>query len=172
MAQPYDDFNYAPPGHSLTEDNGKWPWGRPPQMTNPDDALDDAVKRLMKPRNKQEMFKLLLVGVSVEVIVEGILFQSFQDGKFTPDVALLLKGPLAIIISDLAEEEGVPYRMFENDNVLEENEMDDRTFAAMMKENNPQMFQFMRENLARAIRSGSAPREENFMSMKKAEGEE
>ena len=173
MAEEYfDDFNTAPPGHSLTEDNSKWPWGRPPEMADPDDALDALVDRLTEPRRKKEMMKLLMVGVSVEVIVEGIIFTAFRDGRFTPDVGLLLKGPLGILIADMAEEENVPYRLFENDNELEKDEMDDETFARMMKENNPQMFQYVRENLNAAIRSGNAPQEPNFMGMRRDEGEE
>ena len=148
----YDDFNVAPAGHSLTEDNSKWAWGQPPQMVDPDQAMDSLVDSLMDPSKKQEMFKLLMVGISVEVIVEGLLFQAFRDGKFTPDVGLLLKGPLAIVISDMAEEENIPYRLFQNDDTLDEGEMDDRTFVQMMKDNNPQMFEYIRENLNAANR--------------------
>ena len=173
MAEEYfDDFNTAPPGHSLTEDNSKWPWGRPPEMADPDDALDALVDRLTEPRRKKEMMKLLMVGVSVEVIVEGMLFQGFRDGYYTPDVGLLLKGPLAIVISDMAEEEKIPYRLFENDDTMTEGEMDDETFARMMKENNPQMFNYVRENLNAAIRAGNAPQEPSFMNMRRDEGEE
>jgi len=170
--EPYfDEFNTAPPGHSLTEDNSKWPWGRPPEMADPDQALDTLIDKWMKPRRKQEMFKLLMVGVSVEVIVEGILFQAFRDGKFMPDVGLLIKGPLGIMIADMAEEENIPYRLFENDNTLEEGDMDDKTFVQMMKDNNPQMFEYVRENLNAAIREGNAPKEPSFMNMDR-EGEE
>ena len=167
----YDDFNVAPAGHSLTEDNSKWAWGQPPQMVDPDQAMDSLVDSLMDPSKKQEMFKLLMVGISVEVIVEGLLFQAFRDGKFTPDVGLLLKGPLAIVISDMAEEENIPYRLFQNDDTLDEGEMDDRTFVQMMKDNNPQMFEYIRENLNAAIREGNAPKEPSFMNMDR-EGEE
>ena len=169
--QYFDEFNTAPPGHSLTEDNSKWPWGRPPEMADPDQALDTLIDKLMKPRRKQEMFKLLMVGVSVEVIVEGILFQAFRDGKFMPDVGLLIKGPLGIVIADMAEEENIPYRLFENDNTLDEGDMDDKTFVQMMKDNNPQMFEYVRENLNAAIREGNAPKEPSFMDMDRG-GEE
>ena len=169
--QYFDEFNTAPPGHSLTEDNSKWPWGRPPEMVDPDQAMDSLVDKLMDPRKKQEMFKLLMVGVSVEVIVEGMLFQAFRDGRFTPDVGLLIKGPLGIVIADMAEEENIPYRLFENDNALDEGDMDDKTFVQMMKDNNPQMFEYIRENLNAAIREGNAPKEPSFMDMDRG-GEE
>ena len=167
-----DPFNAAPPGHSLTEDNSKWPWGKPPQYTDPDQALDSAIESIMEPRNKKELMKLLMVGVSVEVLVEGMLFQGFRDGKYTPDVGLLIKGPLGIILADIAEENNIPYRLFENDNALEKGEMDDETFFRMMKENNPEMFSYVREGLNAAIRAGNTPQEPNFMNMNREKGED
>jgi hypothetical protein len=152
-----DDFSAAPPGYGLTLDNEQWAWGKPPQQVNPDVVLEQAIATLKKPRIKSEMVKLLMVGASVEALVEGYIFQGFQEGKFNPDVGLLIKGPLALYIANMAEEEGVPYRFFENDNVMEKNEMDDRTFFTMMKQNNPAMFAYIKENLNEGIRKGMRP---------------
>lgn len=154
-----DPFAAAPPGHSLTQDNSKWPWGQPPRMVDPEQVLEQAIKSISKPKNTREMFKLLMVGVSVEVLVEGYLFASFQEGKFTPDVAALIKPALAFFIADMAEEEGIPYRLFENDDVLDDGEMDDETFFRMMKDNNPRMFAYIQETVNSQIRRGMAPRE-------------
>ena len=30
------------PGHSLTEDNTKWAWGKPPKVVDPEQALEQA----------------------------------------------------------------------------------------------------------------------------------
>lgn len=161
-----DPFSAPPAGHSLTEDNSKWPWGNPPQMVDPNQVLDNLVDKFERPKQKQELFKLMMIGVSVEAIVEGAIFQGFTEGLFTPDVGLLIKGPLGIIIADMAEEEDVPYRMFENDDVFEEGEMDDKTFMTLMKDNNPKMFGFIRDSLNVAIREGSTtkPNKDNFLS--------
>ena len=64
----------------------------------------------------------------------------------------------------MAEEEGIPYRMFENQNAGEENTMDDRTFLRMIKKNNPRMFEFIKENINESIREGERPPEENFLN--------
>lgn len=156
-----DPFTAPPPGHSLTQDNTKWPWGNPPQMADPNQVLDMLVNKFEGKRKKQELFKLLMVGTSIETIVEGVLYQGFSEGMFTPDVGLLIKGPLGIILADIAEENDIPYRMFENDGVLEEGEMDDQTFVSLMKSNNPKMFEFMREALNQTIREGSRPKTPN-----------
>lgn len=168
----YDEFSAAPPGHSLTDDNSKWPWGKPPQYTNPNKVFDSLIGTLSQPRKKNELLKLLMVGLSIETLVEGILFTGFREGKFNPDVGLLLKGHLAIFIADMAEQANVPYRMFENDNPNEGQEMDDRTFMRMMKKNNPEMFKVLRESLGQAVRAGNRPmqaEDESFMTMSREE---
>jgi len=58
--------------------------------------------------------------------------------------------------------------LFENEDAGKENQMDDKTFFTMMKDNNPRMFEFIRENVNESIRQGnipSEPTEENFMTM-------
>jgi len=163
-----DDFAVAPPGHSLTEDNSKWAWGKPPQDVDPEIVLEKAIKGLKNKKTQQEMQKLLFTGVSVETLVEGYILQGFQEGKFTPDVGLLIKAPLAIVIADMAEQNSIPYRMFENNDAGQEGVMDDKTFFRMIKTNNPRMFEYIRESVNQSIREGNEPRpeaEENFLNM-------
>ena len=105
------------------------------------------------------MLKLLVVGVSVETVVEGYILAGFQKGKFNPDVGILIKGPLGLYVAGVAEEEKVPYRFFENADMFEKDTMDDQTFFSMMKENNPTMFEYIKENINAGIRRGEAPKE-------------
>ena len=135
-----DPLAMAPPGYGLTSDNERWPWGKPPREVNPEAALRSAIDSLENKQTRNEMLKLLVVGASVEALVEGYIFQAFQEGQFLPDVGLLIKGPLAIYIANMAEENDIPYRFFENDDELSQGEMDDQTFFDMMAENNPAMF--------------------------------
>lgn len=163
-----DQFAVAPPGHSLTEDNSKWAWGKPPKYVDPDVVIDRAIESLKQPSIKEEMMKLLIVGASVEVLVEGYIMQGFQEGRFNPDVGLLIKGPLSLYIANMAEEAGIPYRLFENSDALEEGKMNDETFFRMMQDNNPEMFNFVRETINAGIRKGYSnqpPEEDNFISM-------
>lgn len=167
-----DPFAAAPPGYGLTSDNQQWPWGQPPSIVDPEEALNTAVYKLSRKNNKRELMKLLLIGASVEALVEGYIIQNFNEGNFSPDVGMLIKGPLAMVIAGMAEEEDIPYRFFERDDELEKDQMDDETFFRMMKNNNPQMFAVIREKINQDIRNGYAPEEmepENFMNMKQTE---
>ena len=163
-----DPLAMAPAGYGLTVENERWPWGQPPREVNPESALRAAIDSLEIRQTREEMLKLLMVGASVEALVEGYICQAFQEGRFMPDVGLLIKGPLAMYIANMAEENNVPYRFFENDDAMTEEEMDDDTFFTMMKENNPAMFAYVADTLNEGIRKGNAPRpqeEENFMNM-------
>ena len=162
-----DNFAPAPPGHSLTEDNTKWAWGKPQQVVDPEVALEQAINSIKQPKIQLEMVKLLLVGASVEMMVEGYLLQAFHEGRFGPDVGLLIKAPLSFYIASIAEEENIPYRFFENDDALEKGTMDDEMFLMMMKRNNPSMFNYIREEINKGIREGNSPRPENFLNAKK-----
>ena len=169
-----DPFSMAPPGYGLTSDNERWPWGKPQQQVNPEIVLREAVDSLEVPHVREEMMKLLMVGASIESLVEGYIFQAFQEGGFSPDVGLLIKGPLGMYIASVAEEENVPYRLFENENALTEDEMDDSTFFSMMQNNNPAMFAYVSEKINESYRRGDdpePPKEDSFMSMKKDEKE-
>ena len=162
-----DDFAPAPPGHSLTEDNSKWAWGKPQQVIDPEVALEQAINSIKEPKVQLEMVKLLMVGASVEMMVEGYLLQAFHEGRFGPDVGLLIKAPLSFYIASIAEEGNIPYRFFENDDALEKGTMDDEMFLSMMKRNNPTMFNFVREEINKGIREGNAPQPENFLNAKR-----
>ena len=101
------------------------------------------------------MMKLLLAGVSVEHIVETWVIDGFESGKFSLDVGLLTKGPLGVYIAYIAEEEDVAYRMFEKDDGgMNKDRVDDESLFTLMKNNNPAMFETLREELNSTIRKG------------------
>ena len=73
--QAKDPFSKAPPGYSLTRVNSQWNWGKPPLDVDPEVVLDKAIRSLNKPSVKEEMLKLMLGGVSIEVMIEGYILQ-------------------------------------------------------------------------------------------------
>tara|TARA_R100001377_G_C3169741_1_gene102629 strand:+ start:362 stop:871 length:510 start_codon:yes stop_codon:yes gene_type:complete len=150
-----DPFAQSIPGTSLTSENKKWAWGNPPEMSDPDVVLQEATDRLDDPRFRGDMMKLLLAGVSVEHIVETWVIDGFESGKFSLDVGLLTKGPLGVYIAYIAEEEDVAYRMFEKDDGgMNKDRIDDESLFTLMKNNNPAMFETLREELNSTIRKG------------------
>ena len=151
-----DPFSKAPPGYSLTVDNGNLPFGRPPEEVDPEKVLEKAISFVEESLNKDRLRKLLIAGISVETLVEGFIMGGFQEGKFSLDAGLLVKSPLAFYIANMAEEETLPYKLFENDDALDEAGMSDKDFLKLMKANNPTMFSKLEEVVNADIRSGSS----------------
>ena len=83
-------FDAPIPGQSLTNTPGNHKWEHPPQYVNIKEA-SEAVWDLLHESTKLEQILLLLQsGVSVEALTKGILFSGFTEGKWTPDLAVLL----------------------------------------------------------------------------------
>ena len=140
----------APPGHSLTDEPGKWAWERPPQHANPDDALDFVLDRLEEPTRRKDIMRMMVAGISVQELVAQIAFKGFMNGAYSPDVAELIKPSIAIYLYREALEEGFEPRMMVDDNEeegIKEGEVDDVSFFRIMKQRNPELFEAMNEQI-------------------------
>ena len=157
----------VPPGNSLTDAPGKWPWEQPPRFTDADDVIDFTIDTILGGPIKDDMVKLMLAGITVEELVTQISFKGFLEGQFTPDVAELIKPALGIFLVDLALINGVEPKMFV-DNKPVEGDVSDENFFEILKENNPKLFAGMveemnkeqRENIKRTEELTAALREE------------
>jgi len=145
----------APPGHSLTDTPGKWPWERPPQFASPDDALDFVLDRLEDPMRRKDVMRMMVAGISVQEIVSQVAFKGFMQGYYSPDVAELIKPSIGVYLYKEALEEGFEPRMMSDDKEEEgmrEGEVDDVSFFKIMKERNPDLFEAMNEEINRQER--------------------
>ena len=136
----------VPPGNSLTDAPGKWPWEQPPRFTDPDDVIDYTIETISNGPIREDMLKMMLAGITVEELVEQVTFKGFLAGAFTPDVAELVKPGLAIFLADMAIQEGFEPQMFVDESPVE-GEFSDENFFRVMKERNPEMFAGMVEEL-------------------------
>ena len=171
----------APPGHSLTNEPGRWPWDRPPQFANPDDAIDFIVAKLDEPAAKDGLLKVMLAGITVEELVSQIAFKGFMEGTFNPDVAELIKPALAIYLVGIADENDIDAKLFVTEE--EEEQVTDETFFNILQQRNPVMYRAMNEEINRRKRmEGREAREqivattaptpapaENFLNVPQAE---
>lgn len=77
-------------GQSLTDLPGNNKWEHPPQYTDVEKASEDIWDLLHEQEKLEQILLLLRAGVSIEALTKGVLFSGFVEGKFTPDLALLL----------------------------------------------------------------------------------
>ena len=138
-------FNKAPPGWSLTEPKGKWAWEKPPVHATPDKAVDAVIDRLEAPEVRTQMEKLMVACVSIQEIVNTIAVGGFSQGQFTPDVAEIIKGPLAAYLMGVAAEEEIPVKVYNTRDGLYQmvEGMSDDDMLAVMKDRNPDLYQFI-----------------------------
>ena len=83
-------FDAPIPGQSLTNTPGNYPWEHPSQFAKVEDAAEYVWDRLHSEAMLDQVITLLKEGVPVEALTRMILFGGFAEGKWNPDVALLL----------------------------------------------------------------------------------
>ena len=83
-------FDAPIPGQSLTNTPGNYPWEHPSQFSDVEKASEYVWDRLHSEEMLDQVITLLKEGVPVEALTRMILFGGFAEGKWNPDVALLL----------------------------------------------------------------------------------
>ena len=100
-------FNAPIPGESLTSspDNPK-AWERAPEYTEQDEAMMAVYMELTRTGTLKELIKIIDEGIPLDEIAQVILYKGYTEGKFTPDMMLMLAEPtiyLLIAIADYAD---------------------------------------------------------------------
>ena len=137
-----DEFNFPVPGHSLTDEPKKWMWDKPAQFTDPDMAVEFVASKVKEPKVSENFLRLMAAGVSVEQIVNTISLGGFSDGRWNPDVAEIIKPPIAMILVNMAIENKIPVVVFDGnpDEREEADRISPRDTLKVMKEKQPEEF--------------------------------
>ena len=111
-------------GQSLTNDVAQpYPWEKPPEFSNPREALDDIVGSIMQPEAVKNIVSALAKGGAVADIGTAILYAKFNEGKISPDAMMMLAEPVMYTIMAIGEEANIKYNIEGND--LDEFDDDD-----------------------------------------------
>ena len=100
-------FNAPIPGESLTAspENAK-AWERPPEYTEQDEAMMAVYMVLTEQATLRGLIEIISEGVALDELAQVILYKGYTEGKYTPDMMLMLAEPtiyLLIAIADYAE---------------------------------------------------------------------
>jgi len=99
------------PGANLLADTRNYPWHRPPDITDYDEAVSYMISRISQEEQAELVYSLLQIDTTVTTIVSGLLMQSIAKGKIPIDLAILISGPVARYIEVLAQTNGYKYDM-------------------------------------------------------------
>jgi len=100
-------FNAPIPGESLTS-SPETPraWERPPEYTDQDEAMMAVYMVLTEQDTLRQLVGIISEGVPLDEIAQVLLYKGYTQGKYTPDMMLMLAEPtiyLLIAIADYAE---------------------------------------------------------------------
>ena len=109
-------FERPVPGQSLTNDpDTKYPWEQPPKFTNVSSATMEIVADSYEKETYEMIALTLADGMPVGSLASIILQTGFQEGKWNPDLMMLLIEPTMYILAAIAEQCGIDYLLYEGD---------------------------------------------------------
>ena len=100
----------AIPGQSLTNSPEQpYNWEKPSEYTNPREAMLYVFETLTVPETTTNVLLSLSNGVGVIDIASITLYSGFLEGKWNPDLMMLLMEPTMYMIMALAEKADIDY---------------------------------------------------------------
>ena len=111
------------PGQSLSSDpDNLAPYERPPEFTNVHKAIEYLFINVIDEKTYVPILQAISDGTPIMELVQLILFDGFQRGKFNPDLMIMLAEPLAYMLIALAERADIDVVIYRDENEDEENE--------------------------------------------------
>ena len=124
-------FKRPIPGSSLTNDPDiRQAHENPTEFTVQREAIEYLYSTLITEQIYIPLLQAVKSGIPVVDLSQSILFKGFVDGKWNPDLMLLLIEPLAYMIMALAERAGINYKVYTGE---EEDDSDLNTGDIMKK---------------------------------------
>ena len=100
------------PGQSLTNaPDQPYNWEKPAEYSNPREAMLYVFETLTVPETTTNLLLSLSNGVGVIDIASITLYSGFLEGKWSPDLMLLLMEPTMYMIMALAEKADINYSL-------------------------------------------------------------
>jgi hypothetical protein len=104
-----DLFDRPIPGQSLTAPPRNAPYERPPEVVDPEQALQIHLDRLTNPDRMEDAMFFLEMGVDLVTLVEGILRSAVMEGVHSIDVSFIIAPVIHEYIKSTADLLEVPY---------------------------------------------------------------
>lgn len=101
-------FNAPIPGQSLTNTPKNYPWERPPEINDPEEAIEMHITRLSDPEVLEAALNLIEIeDLDIQTVVKGIMRAAISKGIHSIDVALLVAPVVHEFIKQSAKAMGI-----------------------------------------------------------------
>lgn len=101
--RPTPRFDGPIPGENFTSDTRNYPWHRPPEFTDLDSAIEMTFKKFTDEEIGFNLLTMIEMGSDLCTIADMYVTAGIGAGKWTPDFALLLAGPVVHILYLMAK---------------------------------------------------------------------
>lgn len=109
MASTQMQFEAPIPGQSLTESPGSKPYERPPEIVDPEEAIQMHLTRLTEPDKIEAIIDSIELGTDIRSLTTGLLRSAVASGVHTIDVSMLIAPVIHEYIKSTAEDAGIEY---------------------------------------------------------------
>jgi len=97
------------PGQSLTAEPMNAPYENPPEMVEPEAAMEWHLDRLTEPKRAEALLDSMELGLDVVTLTEGILRGAVMDGQHSIDISLIIAPVIHEFIKASADKAGIDY---------------------------------------------------------------
>ena len=123
------------PGQSLTNSPEQpYNWEKPAEFSNPKEAMLYTFSLLTEPETTANILINVTKGVSIIDIASIVLYQGFLEGKWNPDLMILLMEPTMYMVMALCEKAEIPYKLDSADDEDVEEIMGDKAVEKIEQE--------------------------------------
>ena len=123
------------PGQSLTNSPEEpYNWEKPAEFSNPKEAMLYTFGILTEPETTANILINVTKGVSIIDIASIVLYQGFLEGKWNPDLMILLMEPTMYMVMALCEKAEIPYKLDSADDEDVEEIMGDKAVEKIEQE--------------------------------------
>jgi len=113
------------PGQSLTTSpEERRSFEGPPEFVDFREALDYTVANLLESNVIEPIITAISTGTPVMDIVTQITYVGFQEGKWNPDLMMMLIEPLTYVLMAICEQSGIEFTIYSGEEEDELNEGD------------------------------------------------
>lgn len=95
-------FDAPIPGENYTSDTKNYPWHRPPEYTDYDEAIDYVLTLVSGEQQIASAMSLLDAGISLPTVVDMIITGRIANGYVGIDLGILIAGPVARFLEIMA----------------------------------------------------------------------
>jgi len=150
-------LNRPIPGQGLTTDpDSPMPWEQAPEYTDLDEGIQYIFGLLIEPENYVPIMDVIDDGTPLMDITQGILFKGFTEGKWNPDLLMLLAEPMTYILLALAERANIDdIKIYRG----EEEDEDDEATLFDMKIGKEKLDKLKEFSTSKEIPAGAIPKD-------------